>query len=288
VNNKLEQKIKRLLVSNKKTKAEQHFGGAFHDDYLLRENIPANQCTACASSSPPSFCSCIKAWYGGAWWERNDNTGDIRPINSPDGTVSEGYRRFMEWPASCPSMSQMTAPAFTNQAEWNAVKKSWVRRLARAMINPDPKVRNPALNIFEMRGGILFPMVSQCMLDIQQFGGNCGDDLFIWTDNEFQGLPTIPYWVKYLMDNGCVVGQEVPGACCSVAGDFGGFSCAEVGGSDQCLNGTFHPGKTCEQIGGDNCGKSKISVIAPSKRENTQLGTASITDMIIRALKGSV
>jgi hypothetical protein len=37
VNNKLEQKIKRLLVSNKKTKAEQHFGGAFHDQLVARQ-----------------------------------------------------------------------------------------------------------------------------------------------------------------------------------------------------------------------------------------------------------
>jgi hypothetical protein len=96
---------------------------------------------------------------------------------------------------------------------------------------------------------------------------------------------------KMMFDARCGIRAEATsGACCRVAGDFGGFSCTEGESPEDCArdSGSFHPNKTCEQIGGDNCGKSKVSVITPSKKENTQLGRASITDMIIKALKVSV
>jgi len=43
------------------------------------------------------------------------------------------------------------------------------------------------------------------------------------------------------------------GACCSPDGDFGGFRCSEVGAPAECVGGIFHAGKTCAELGGDNC-----------------------------------
>lgn len=54
---------------------------------------------------------------------------------------------------------------------------------------------------------------------------------------------------KMIFDNCGPVG----GACCEPDGDFGGFSCSSVTNSDSC-SGTFHPGKTCQDIGDNNCG----------------------------------
>lgn len=53
---------------------------------------------------------------------------------------------------------------------------------------------------------------------------------------------------KMLFDNCGPVG----GACCTPE-DFGGFNCSSVTNSDSCA-GTFHPGKTCQDIGDNNCG----------------------------------
>ncbi|MFN9943757.1 MAG: hypothetical protein ACK56I_30215, partial [bacterium] len=49
------------------------------------------------------------------------------------------------------------------------------------------------------------------------------------------------------------------GACCTPAGNFGGFACTEVSSEVSC-DGQFYPGQTCDQIGGDNCGAAKVSV----------------------------
>jgi hypothetical protein len=54
----------------------------------------------------------------------------------------------------------------------------------------------------------------------------------------------------YIRKCGFIVSQA--GACCTVVGDFGGFACTETAGFG--CEGTFYPGKSCQQIGGNNCG----------------------------------
>jgi hypothetical protein len=293
VSSKLEQKIKSLLAATQKAKADERYE-------------PGRVCIACRSDNPPPFCSCIAALYSSdvfAYLPEN-STLPIYYNFDPNFTPPPGDVRYMEWPSHCPALSQMLAPAFNSQAEWDAVKTSWVTRIARGLMSDDPNVYEAAWKLHILchpssgwphiaierscSNYLLQGVVLECMHNLKN-GLPCSGPRFdhFW-EGEYSGIPGVPYIARYLMDNGCLPGQQVPGACCSVAGDFGGFSCAEVGGPEQCLNGTFHPGKTCAQIGGDNCGKSKVSVITPSKKENRQLGTASITDMIIRALKGSV
>jgi hypothetical protein len=53
----------------------------------------------------------------------------------------------------------------------------------------------------------------------------------------------------YIRKCGFIVSQA--GACCTAVGDFGGFACTETA-SFGC-EGTFYPGKSCQQIGGSNC-----------------------------------
>jgi len=51
----------------------------------------------------------------------------------------------------------------------------------------------------------------------------------------------------------CGFAVSSAGACCAPAGEFGGFTCTEVAGTNNC-QGNFYPGQSCQQIGGNNCG----------------------------------
>jgi hypothetical protein len=72
-----------------------------------------------------------------------------------------------------------------------------------------------------------------------------------WWSSDWQGLPDVPYYAKFLMDNGCI-GTSLSGACCT-ASEFGGFTCAPAAGADTC-GGTFYAGQNCADIGDNNCG----------------------------------
>lgn len=66
--------------------------------------------------------------------------------------------------------------------------------------------------------------------------------------------PSVAY--RALLEAPCF--SNLNGACCSAAGDFGGFTCSEVENSSKC-SGTFHAGKRCKDINGDNCGSAQGS-----------------------------
>jgi hypothetical protein len=59
--------------------------------------------------------------------------------------------------------------------------------------------------------------------------------------------------LKQLLIARCGFLVQEGGACCSSDGDFGGFRCSEVGAPAECVGGIFHAGKTCAELGGDNC-----------------------------------
>jgi len=59
--------------------------------------------------------------------------------------------------------------------------------------------------------------------------------------------------IKELYIRRCGFLVQEGGACCSPDGEFGGFRCTEGGTPTDCVGGIFHTGKTCAELGGDNC-----------------------------------
>lgn len=61
-----------------------------------------------------------------------------------------------------------------------------------------------------------------------------------------------PSNIDFLIHHNCIGVSS----CCSPAGDFGGFECSQNTTVQDCAarGGVFHQGKSCEQIGNDNCG----------------------------------
>ncbi len=84
--------------------------------------------------------------------------------------------------------------------------------------------------------------------------------------------------------------KDPGGACCSPAGDFEGFSCENVLRESDCA-GDFHPGEDCENIGGDNCGATKISVTPNAVdprgiNEQTEVLVTQLSKALIKSLRG--
>jgi hypothetical protein len=313
VNNKLEQKIKRLLVANKATaadcrrpegrfqvvanpttKTEDERGNPIEVatdplNYVYRDATAKDLCPTCTSASSSQVCQCLDAYLQYDYYKWYCSSG------GGFGDVHEPAPRQL--PAGCPSFASLgMAGVISNYAGSVDNPLEAVPRTYRMLIEyltgrypADTTIPGNWVNVFGPTRLTEPDMQAPTTPAIwQQFWDG--------THPYSRSITSSPFFTpgglqlaKMMFDARCGIRAEATsGACCSVAGDFGGFSCTQVGGPGECQNGTFYSGKTCEQIGGDNCGKSKVSVIAPSKRENTQLGTASITDMIIKALRGGV
>lgn len=83
--------------------------------------------------------------------------------------------------------------------------------------------------------------------------------------------------------------RDPGGACCSPE-NFGGFSCEYVQRESDCA-GQFHPGKNCDQIGGDNCGTAKVSVTPNAVdprgiNEQTEVLVTQLSTALIKSLRG--
>jgi hypothetical protein len=82
----------------------------------------------------------------------------------------------------------------------------------------------------------------------------------------------------YVAKCGFVVSQA--GACCTPVGDFGGFACTETAGFG--CEGTFYPGKSCQQIGGDNCGLAAN----PLNMQKENKKAMDLVSAVIKKIKG--
>jgi hypothetical protein len=71
------------------------------------------------------------------------------------------------------------------------------------------------------------------------------------------------------------------GACCSPDGEFGGFRCTEGGTPAECVGGIFHAGKTCAELGGDNCALASNFKMA----EDTIKTQKQVMDMVMSMIK---
>jgi hypothetical protein len=71
------------------------------------------------------------------------------------------------------------------------------------------------------------------------------------------------------------------GACCSPDGEFGGFRCTEGGTPTDCVGGIFHTGKTCAELGGDNCALASNFKMA----EDTIKTQKQVMDMVMSMIK---
>jgi hypothetical protein len=77
----------------------------------------------------------------------------------------------------------------------------------------------------------------------------------------------------------CSFAVAQTGACCKIAGDFGGFICVPTTGAE--CDGNFYPGKSCGDIGGDNCGLARN----PIQQSNQVKRPKEIMDMVMSMIK---
>jgi hypothetical protein len=105
------------------------------------------------------------------------------------------------------------------------------------------------------------------------YGVPCGDTTAAQINEAVELIRQV-----YIRRCGFAVSQA--GACCSVVGDFGGFACTEVAGTANC-QGTFYPGQSCQQIGGDNCGLAPN----PLQKNNQAKKQKEVMDMVMSMIK---
>jgi hypothetical protein len=106
------------------------------------------------------------------------------------------------------------------------------------------------------------------------------------------GVPIPNRVMRLAYDLGCMGKpyQEQMGACCKPAGDFGGFECSQTRSEDCSLSGgTFHPGATCQEIGGGNCGASSPTTTPNNNSKEViedEKVVKSLSAALIKSLRG--
>jgi len=261
---------------------------------------PGQYCKTCQSTNPPQFCSCIKALHGGVFHiiPEDVNNPNFYWNYDPNFVPPPGWKRAMEWPAGCPSLGQMMGPAFTNQAEWEAVRTSWITRIADALVAGfagDYSLDRPARLFYDLcvpthtqldntgQGwrdtcfSWVQSAINQCVIN-RRAGLPCTGQLFDqWWSTDWQGLPNFMYYAKFLMDNGCI-GQVQSGSCCTFS-EFGGATCAVVASASDC-KGVFKAGGNCS--GENPCGGLMPNPIQKNEEVKKQ---KQVMDMVISILK---
>jgi hypothetical protein len=264
----------------------------------LVKGAVTRECTSCATNWTPT-CDCIAKGVVSGNWQPSPQTGgdwanDIGASlrHSPLGPIVEvclpmhanvpcprdpnGSRSY---PGKCCSFIRFNGGCFPNgdAFDFAYTKQQWLGSASA------PTMGGIWVSYYErcrQSGHSSAPSAEEflasctanqnCMEEFVQFnnvfmnlcGGQIGAAASIWTDTG----PT--KYTKMLFDNCTSSG----GACCSPAGDFGGFECSQANSAAQC-NGTFHPGKQCSEIGGDNCGASAK-------------GSVELKRALVKALKG--
>lgn len=197
------------MVSARKQAAPYLLADPAKDIYDGRNEVgdPTVTCDACVdgNSSPP--CNCLRAFYGGYFWIIGPPGVPGYVNRDPNYVIPPGYRRGAEWPANCPPIAEMIAPAFT-AASWPGLKTSYITRLADRIIAGGvgggelQACHTEWPRVGTSPGGILCALVRQCKLD-RLAGNPCTGPLY----DSMTEVPNVPSIVKYMMDNGCVGGS---------------------------------------------------------------------------------
>jgi len=149
---------------------------------------------------------------------------------------------------------------------------SWQRHWGHPEFNPD----DPATwgSVFGP-GGFVDGMIryANCQLDENHQPIPCHSEETI---REFVDI------VRQLYAARCGFVASQTGACCKIAGEFGGFMCVPTTGSE-CGDGTFYPGKSCEDINGDNCSLARN----PIQESDQVKRPKEIMEMVMSSLKRS-
>jgi hypothetical protein len=98
-----------------------------------------------------------------------------------------------------------------------------------------------------------------------------------WWSSDWQGLPDVPYFAKFLMDNSCV-GQVQSGSCCTYS-EFSPPICAVVASAADC-QGVFTAGGNCS--GPNPCGGLAPNQLQQNDETKEQ---KEVMDMVVSLLK---
>ena len=225
-----------------------------------REARGSDKCPSCQSSSHP-VCECLDAYAQYDYYSYN--------YVGPGGFGDCIIPPTKQLPSHCPSMEVngvRSAGSISNYAlNSNGSLGTWVGcyidLMSYAFLNfsMSPGAPNNILGPTYLLGG----QETTTLDDWNRFW----QDMTTTTTTgvpaatRCAGDPESVRLAKMMFDARCyLTEQATTGACCSPAGDFGGFSCTQVSSAAQC-NGQFYGGQTCEQIGGDNCGAAKDNPI---------------------------
>ena len=187
--------------------------------------------------------------------------------NQPENCKCIGWYMHQRGPkpSNCPSIEAMNADGYS-QSEWLSTRNNWASMFFVYWSDPLWSLEQSQELLVSPPPDASYILDDQNVHSPSWIGVNGITYSQFWAqywssprrvayDNDGNGIPS--RYGRMLWDIGCF-GRlpETGGACCSPAGDFGGFSCTQVSSAAQC-DGQFYGGKTCEQIGGDNCGAAE-------------------------------
>lgn len=202
--------------------------------------------------------------------------------SDPNHVPQQGYHRMEEWPSYCPSLSEFMSPAFSSVDEWKVYRNGLIERLARQFGYGSGRSQEILCRNFDLPdfncAGRLAPILNSCAHE-QENGRPCDGEALdnLWAQSGYDNAVPPTMMIARRMDEFGCFGDTQLGACCEPQ-DFAGFTCRLVIGASSC-NGQFHSGKTCEQIGGNNCG------FAPNLT-TTQLGRESaVMSQLLKKLR---
>lgn len=234
--------------------------------------------------------------WGVPYWpvknEANSSTASEAPWFyhniDPNHVPQPGYHRYEEWPSYCPSLSEFLSPAFSSVDEWKVYRNGLIDRLAGqfgygSLRSSEILCRHPGYhNQLIWRdpdcGSRLGAILNRCAFE-KEHGRPCDGEALddLWAQSGYDNAVPPTMMIARRMDEFGCFGDTQQGACCEPQ-DFAGFTCRLVIGAASC-NGQFHSGKTCEQIGGNNCG------FAPNLT-TTQLGRESaVMSQLLKKLR---
>ncbi len=225
--------------------------------YLGRYEVTQAQWAARMGSNPSSF-------------QGYPDSAD-RPVEQVSWTAIQGYLGATgmrlpteaEWEYACRAGTQ--TPFYNGSTDdGTVVALAWYDLNSGSQTRPVGSKAANALGFHDMLGNVwewvndwyggysanaqADPIGPMSASDRVARGGSWGvDTLFVRSSNRSSRSPGIAYGVV-----GFRVARTPGGACCFPEGNFGGFICTQVIWGEQCA-GSFHPGRTCDQIGGNNC-----------------------------------
>ena len=252
-----------------------------------RDARGSDACPSCQSSSHP-VCECLDAYTQYDYYSYN--------YVAPGGFGDCIIPPTKQLPSHCPSREVngiRSAGTISNYAfSTNGSVGGWVSCYFSLMTWAFPN--------FDTSSGGINNILGPTSLTGHGFGTTTLDDWSrFWQNIGPTHTPGSECWAdpesirlaKMLFDARCyLTEQPTTGACCAPAGDFGGFACTQASSEASC-DGQFYPGKTCDQIGGDNCGAAdgqpvnqNIKITELSKLE-TKNGINELVAAAIKRLK---